>query len=242
MEQIVAYAKHIIKYCLPNRHCFVCKQASHELLCSYCFNEIEYKSLPFTDNLLNDSLIFANLATPNYHYLVSMGEYEGVLQALILKLKFGAKPLVAEVLARLFWASFQQRFTYLSILPQVLIPIPLSTKRLIEREYNQAALIAKHLSSVCDIPVQNALARVRHTQSQSSLDDVARQNNLHSAFSLVQPILVKSVAIVDDVVTTGATVNEVSRCLLERYPDLEIHVWSMALTIKKTAVSALESK
>ncbi len=111
-----------------------------------------------------------------------------------------------------------------------MIPMPLHKKRLRQRGFNQAMEIARYLSPALNIPVDcKRVIRQRHTERQQGLDLRQRQRNLSHAFS-AQPSTVafpERVAIVDDVVTTAASVRSLSELLLQEGVQ-EIHVWSLA--------------
>jgi ComF family protein len=98
-----------------------------------------------------------------------------------------------------------------------IVPIPLSRTRLKERGYNQAAILAYPISLHMKIPlVQNMIARTKSTESQVHLNHSERRNNLANAFSVNRfRGKYKRVLIVDDVITTGSTINDCARALLE---------------------------
>lgn len=107
---------------------------------------------------------------------------------------------------------------HLSTRPELLVPVPLHRGRLVERGYDQAALLAASLSRHTQLPwVASALERTRGTPQQAKLDRHARRANVHGAFAIARPVVVagRHVALVDDVLTTGATVSECARVLLE---------------------------
>lgn len=102
----------------------------------------------------------------------------------------------------------------------ILMPVPLHRWRLIGRRYNQAALIAQALSKATGIPsALDALVRTRATPSQGRLTFKERQRNVRRAFAMnpacVNDVKGKSVVLVDDVYTTGATVKECTKVLLK---------------------------
>lgn len=102
-------------------------------------------------------------------------------------------------------------------LAEALIPVPLSAKRLRQRGYNQANMIASWLGKPLQLPVlDKALQRVRHTRIQQGLDARQRQDNMRNAFVVSQPrqIAGRHLALVDDVLTTGATCAAATRTLL----------------------------
>ncbi len=111
--------------------------------------------------------------------------------------------------------------------PELLIPVPLHFFRRCKRGFNQAELIAAELQRGCGIPVQrHLLRRIHHTSAQSGLDRKTRQKNLRNAF-LCKPLNGEHVALVDDVLTTGATLQECSRVIKQAGAG-RISVWVAA--------------
>jgi ComF family protein len=114
--------------------------------------------------------------------------------------------------------------------PGLIVPVPLHWRRLLTRGHNQSALVARVVGRTLGIPVAyRQLRRRRHTPAQSSLSRSARQRNLVGAFQVCGELPSTSVALVDDVMTTGATANAIARCLRAAGAD-EIHVWLLART------------
>jgi ComF family protein len=99
----------------------------------------------------------------------------------------------------------------------LLVPVPLHSKRLREREFNQADILARHLSESSGIPVCEPLVRRRYTTTQTALDRKARRQNLRNAFAMRKSMNVtdRNVLLVDDVLTTGSTLDACAAILLE---------------------------
>jgi ComF family protein len=97
----------------------------------------------------------------------------------------------------------------------LLVPVPLHSARQRERGFNQAGLLAELLSAARGIPCQSALERVRYTTTQTAFDRTERMENLHNAFRLRKKMNVRHlhVLLIDDVLTTGATLSECARVL-----------------------------
>ncbi len=118
--------------------------------------------------------------------------------------------------------------------PQLLLPVPLSSERLQERGYNQAWELGRQLGRMMKIPARaDVLLRVHQTATQADLSRTQRQQNLRGAFMVppraAGPLQGSAVALVDDVMTTGATVREAARVLLQS-GAASVDVWVLART------------
>lgn len=138
--------------------------------------------------------------------------------------------LLAEHLAR----YLQHRFDEGLPRPTMLLPVPLARKRLRQRGFNQAQMLADWLSPMLDIPVQRELLqRIQDTPSQQALDAASRRRNLRQAFALPdeQQVVGRHVAVIDDVLTTGATAEALAR-LLKRAGAERVDIYCLARTPK----------
>lgn len=112
--------------------------------------------------------------------------------------------------------------------PDVLLAVPLHSKRLSERGFNQSELIAEHIHKGTGIPLMHhQLKRTINTQSQTSLKAAERRKNLKDAFQYSGVNTIKSVAIIDDVVTTGSTANEIAKTLKQHGVE-RVEIWAFA--------------
>ncbi len=115
--------------------------------------------------------------------------------------------------------------------PELLLPVPLHKQRYIKRGFNQSDLIARYCSKLLRVPVNNmASVRVRETTAQMSLSRRERLINLKNAFKVVDLQGIRSVAIVDDVFTTGSTANEFAKAL-KNAGIRKVDVWAFAIAI-----------
>lgn len=114
--------------------------------------------------------------------------------------------------------------------PDVLIPVPLHHERLLDRGYNQAFQIANIVSNRLTIPIdQHSIQRVDKQSSQVKLGARERDKNMRRAFTAVDDVAARKIAIVDDVYTTGATAQALARTLIKA-GALSVSVWAFART------------
>jgi ComF family protein len=158
--------------------------------------------------------------------------YGWPLDRLESRYKFGADLAAGRVLSTLW-----QREACPIELPQLLLTVPLHRSRLRRRGYNQALELARPLARQFDLLLRHdLLQRVRPTEAQTELDATQRRRNVHGAFALkAGAVLPAHVAVLDDVMTTGATVAECAR-VLKRAGAQRVDVWALARTPRRGSV------
>ena len=211
--------------------CLLCNLPSNGRICHCCYGDIPFfDAAAVPTNLLHYPLIRRHLHKPRYHVLRAMGWYAWPFDELILNSKLKHSLPSINALASMYC---QFHHTHPAPLPDVLLPVPISIFTLWQRQYNQANELAKLIGQSLGIPVHSTWAtRAWHkSQSQRLLTKQARLNNVSHAYSVNRlPQGISSVAIVDDVITTGATVNALCRQLKQQRPNLNVQVWAMAVT------------
>jgi ComF family protein len=151
--------------------------------------------------------------------------YDEPVAGQIVSLKFHGRLASGHVLGALLAGRLAGRP---EPLPELLIPVPLHAARLRRRGYNQALELAREISRRLSIPLAaGAARRVRSTGEQSRLDAVARRRNVRAAFEVDTIVRGRHVALLDDVITTGATVAELSRAARTAGAS-RIEVWAAA--------------
>ncbi|MET0045313.1 MAG: ComF family protein [Candidatus Thiodiazotropha sp. 6PLUC3] len=153
--------------------------------------------------------------------------YEPPLSRLISNLKFRQHLHLTAPLARLLI----HRLAEPAHLPELLLPVPLHPRRLRERGFNQAQELGRVVAKHYGIPLDSRLVkRTRETSAQSDLSELERRRNLRNAFRVYGSLKGVKVAILDDVVTTGSTIKEMSMALNRAGAD-KITVWAIARTV-----------
>jgi ComF family protein len=156
----------------------------------------------------------------------AIGAYEGALRAILHALKYGKRPSLARPLARLMCASAGDLLANADLL----VPVPLHRRRRRQRGFNQAEELAKRLG----YSWQPVLRRTRATPSQTDLPAARRHANVRNAFALRKRYSVRglTVVLVDDVSTTGATLNACAT-VLQRAGAREIRALTAARVVSK---------
>lgn len=151
---------------------------------------------------------------PFFDRLCALFSYEEPVTKLVTGLKFGEQLVYGKVLGELLADAINTQWYKKTIhLPEAVLPVPLHEKRLRARGFNQALELLWPIQKQCQIPLLlNACTRIRQTSPQAKLDKTRRQRNVKDAFR-VTALPFDHVAIMDDVVTTGSTVAELSRAL-----------------------------
>ena len=153
---------------------------------------------------------------PFYNQARSVAGFETVIMDTIHKFKYGRSISLGNVLGS-FMADFSfPNFDFSEY--SLLIPVPLHIKRLRERGFNQSLLLAKELGKKYKLPVNfSLLKRCKFTLTQTGLNKSEREKNIKGAFAVAdkKKIAGENIILIDDVYTTGATINECAQILLK---------------------------
>lgn len=214
--------------------------ATADALCGRCFAALRPISapycpvlgVPFEIPLGPDARSAEALADPPpFRRARAAVIYNDVARKLVARLKYGDRPELARFCARLMARAGRDLWAD----APVIVPVPLHRVRQLERRYNQSAELARALGRITGLSVDPALVmRSRRTRQQVGLSADARQRNVAGAFTArpdaVARLRGRGVVIVDDVVTTGATVKAVTRAL-NRAGVAEVDVISFARVV-----------
>jgi ComF family protein len=179
-------------------------------------------ALPSPGNLLCGACL---KKPPQFEHCEAVYRYGFPLDVLIQHCKYGG----AQELTDLFAEALAQRLADLPR-PDLIVPMPLHTTRLRERGFNQALEIARRLAQRLDLPTRHACRRVRDTPPQAGLDLKARKRNLRGAFACDEDLTGKRIALLDDVMTSGSSLNELAKAA-RRAGAVEISAWVVARTL-----------
>lgn len=207
--------------------CAECFRAAHRLSAPHCAQ----CGIPFAVPMPEGSLCIACIEVPpDYDQARAVYAYDGVISALIARLKYQDRMQGLALYAQQLQCVMPQ--------PQydAIVPVPLHWRRLLKRRYNQAAWLAYALAGRTQLPCEPAwLMRVRHTEPQSKRTRRERLKAMRAVFAVppAQQAVVKgaNILLVDDVMTTGATASACARALKDA-GAARVDVVTLARTLK----------
>jgi ComF family protein len=198
--------------------CFLCSSNSkgHETICQACLRDLPHNTdaCPACAKPGAASRLCADCLNQTRTFVDNtwtLFRYQYPVNRLIQHMKFNQGIDIANHLGRMLGKLFLNHRT---ALPDCIIPVPLHYRRLIARGYNQSLEIARPLSRQLGIKLDtSSCKRFRATTPQSNLLAKKRRQNVRNAFSASKTMDYKHILLVDDVITTGSTVNELARTL-----------------------------
>ncbi|MFA4858861.1 MAG: ComF family protein [Candidatus Margulisiibacteriota bacterium] len=208
--------------------CAVCKNVSSLMFCDSCLSKVKYLDsqrgcvycgLPKDPKFGRKVLLCKDCtrARPHFDLARSLTIYEGVIRRAIHQFKFSNKKMLAEPLGKIIKSRLTAAFPeIINCGAEVTIAVPLSDRRRSSRGFNQAEVLAKCAAECLGIPYQNEIiTRSRETLPQFDLPKEKRSTNVSGAFRINNPKAIQDqrILLVDDIYTTGATVNECAKTL-----------------------------
>ena len=187
--------------------CFICRGAARATLCEACDADLPRLREPLCPRCALESPAGAVCGRclsdpPHYDATIAALAYRFPADELVHALKFRGELALAPFLSSLLKERIGQA--------DCIVPVPLSASRLRERGYNQSVEIARHLGGRMTV---DACLRQRDAPPQTGLDREARRRNVRGAFRCERSFAGKRVAVVDDVMTTGATLDALAAAL-----------------------------
>lgn len=233
MKRVNNWLRCYIQNCVFPPTCLLCdsRSFSKKDICQPCLSQLIENSHccyqcgnPFTEFSEPGKLCGQCLKNPpGYDCTVAPFAYQGAMRSLVTKLKFNDAYKNARLLGMLLAEKLRN-----DSLPDCIIPVPLHEARYQERGFNQSIEIGRTVARQLKIPLElNACIRHRNTPHQVSLPAKQRHTNIKNAFSIAKPLHYSHVAILDDVMTTGSTVAEIT-AVLKQAGVQKVEVWVCA--------------
>jgi ComF family protein len=206
----------------PKPRCEICGRTGAAAACDTCMASLDHLQgitclhcgKQLSEQYVNSICPDCASGTFYYNRAYSCFEYSGMGKELIYKLKYEGRLRLSGVIAELM----QERLRNEGLKIDAVVPVPIHKNKLAERGFNQSLAIAVELGRRLGRPVWDCLIRTRETKEQYNLDKSQRRLNIVGAFSvrlLYNNDKYSSILLVDDIYTTGSTVNECSKILKE---------------------------
>lgn len=222
---IASLAKNFINLIYP-LHCASCKKPldpeNGDAVCGHCIGSVKRNPAPYcihcgrsvdTAGCVCDDCLRSK---PAFSKAYSAYIYEGRLKELILQFKYNGKSALAGSLSGLISDFLYDNSDILEGV-DVITFVPIGADRMAKRGFNQSKILAKNLSDSYGIPMADHLRKTKHTENQNELSRDQRLSNLDDAFRVKEGADPRGLTILllDDVMTTGATLNECAKALLK---------------------------
>ncbi len=231
MNTVLKYADDFLSLFFPDV-CCGCGQAlvkDETVICTECLYQ-----LPFTNFHLQEDNPVARQIWGRFPFVYAGAclyfHQHSIVQQLIHRLKYNNKQEAGRLIGRIYGRQIKEQAAFHHT--DLIIPVPLHKMRERKRGYNQSECIAQGLSEVLNIPVDAInLRRDVSTLTQTHKSRFSRYENMKEVFSVIKPEYLKGkhVLLVDDVITTGATIESCATALLS-VPDIKISIAAAAFT------------
>jgi competence protein ComFC len=233
LNKIVSWKNDLLHLIFPST-CLICENELskfEESLCSFCQQELKYTH--FEDYKIETSLDKLFWGRVNVKTTFSMLYFEkgNHTQTILHQIKYKSNLVLGKFMGEKMGEKLKMNTKYENI--DVLIPIPLHPKKKYIRGYNQSEIIANGISKSLNIPLNlTFLIRIKHAESQTKKSKFLRWDNIEEAFyvNVKGNENLKHIALIDDVITTGSTIESCIQKIHNLRPDIEISVFSLAVT------------
>ena len=226
------FLKNMLFFIFP-RKCEMCETISESYICDKCKSKLEKTELLYL-NRIDD---YSKDNTKYFDEHAYIFEYNSIIREKIIEYKFKNKPYLGKMFSDFFvknekMCGFFEKY-------DIIIPVPMTNKKIKERGYNQTEIIAKIISqNITNITMQkNVLIKYKNNKVQSQLNKEQRQQNVQNVYELNNEEIIKNknILILDDIYTTGATCNECAKTLRKAQPN-KIGIITIAKDCEKIQV------
>jgi ComF family protein len=232
MLQVKTYIDDVLHLFFPHV-CIGCNTDvlnTNDMLCTECLNKLPLTGfMDAADNLV-EKIFYGRLHVQQAGSAFYFNK-DSVIQRIIIQLKYKNNQAAGNFLGKLLGRQIAAAKRFDDV--DIIIPLPLNDKKLFRRGYNQASIIANGIAAVWNRTVtEDAVERILFTETQTHKDRIARWETMEGVFTVTQPALIvnKHILLVDDIVTTGATLEACGEAVL-KVPGVKLSIATIAYTI-----------
>jgi ComF family protein len=210
--------------------CGIDQLDDRHVLCNTCESQLPFTHFALMQNSPVEKIFWGRVKIQNVISVLFFTK-DSIVQTILFELKYKQNKKAGYLFGRLIAYELIKNYKFGSI--DYLIPIPISNKRLRKRGFNQSQVICEAIVDAgFEAPIFKGFYKIKDTQTQTHKDRLQRSNNINSMFYLKAPQLLKNkhILIIDDVLTTGATMESAINCLFQ-YNPASIHIATAAYTL-----------
>jgi ComF family protein len=229
----LSYLMDTISHMIYPNQCIICDEElvkDNSSICNFCTESLQYTQFEkFTEPTSLDKLFWGRVQLEKSFSLLFFEKGKST-QKILHALKYKSNPIVGVEFGKLIGKTLKGNNAFKDL--DLLIPVPLHPKKEFTRGYNQSEKLADGISLILNIHVDTTfLKKHKHTGSQTRRGRFGRWDNVVNNFGIKrQNTEPKHIAIIDDVITTGATLEAIIQSVKEIYPDIRVSIISLALT------------
>lgn len=213
-------------------HCIVCDvelSKSEQSICIQCDSNLQYTYFESFDEPTPLDQLFWGRVKVTFSYSMLYYSKTTSSQDILKAIKYQQRGDSALIFGKLIGSKVLSKIKSLNI--DALVPVPIHPKKEMTRGYNQSLLIAQGISEVTQTPIKSTLLyRNNNAKSQTRLGRFKRWDNVNDQFGVSKTLNPpKHIALIDDVITTGSTLESIIQLINKQYPDIQISVISLAV-------------
>lgn len=227
----MSWIQDIVNFIFP-AECHICGNslAPHEkFICAHCLQE-----LPRTGYHRNPKNPMVERFAGQFPFVSATGHFfysrESSLAQLIQDMKYRGFYSIGTFLGRLSAEELLITGYFNDI--DYIVPVPMHFSKKLKRGYNQTDYIARGISEICGIPVLNLLKMIKRRRTQTALNRHQRLSNAENLFKVMPNfnLTYKSILLVDDVCTTGATIASAAKTITDKFPGVRLYLFTLGVT------------
>jgi len=236
LNQVYTKFIHYLEHLFFPDECIICENETPNkktFICHLCEQELAYSKMEQAElDQKTKKLFWGRIPIENGFSLLYF-EKGNSTQKILHSIKYQNRSLFTIDMGKRIGKAMEKNLNFNNI--DVFIPVPLHQKKEFERGYNQSELLCKGLSEILKIETCNKVVfRKKNSKSQTKLNKFLRWENAQNTYEISEVINTKNwkhIAIVDDVITTGSTIESIANEIISKNPKIKISVISLALAI-----------
>jgi competence protein ComFC len=231
LQNVLNWKQDILHLIYPNI-CLICENElpNHQNnICSFCQSDLQFTFFErYKEPTLLDQLFWGRIPIVGTYSLLYFEKRKSA-QPILHALKYKDRPEIGCEMGSLIGEKIKDLDKFKDL--DALIPVPLHPKKLFTRGYNQSEKLADGISNILNIPVDiDFIQRFKQSETQTKKNRFLRWDNVQNKFLSISNKNYKHIAVVDDVITTGATLEAIIRVIIENNPEIRVSIISLALT------------